>query len=216
MGWLPWGLGSLRVSWSRQDGQKESPLRSGLSFCPSCRDQLTLKEPSPQGSQPIPWRALGRYDAIWRRLILDLRRKASPNLIRALASECVALLPKPKAGVVLCAIPPRQGHQPGPPQWIEREISRQSGLRARSLLHRRRACIGQHHLNGSQRRQNLSGVFAAEPPHHPSTEVVLLDDVVTSGATSQAAAEALEPAGYGVVGVLCLAQRPSPGDAPMA
>ncbi|MEL0265507.1 MAG: hypothetical protein VW938_09945, partial [Synechococcus sp.] len=104
---------------------------SGPSFCPSCRDQLKLNQPSPQGSQPIPWRALGRYDAIWRRLILDLRRQASPNLIRALASECLALLPKPKAGVVLCAIPPRQGHQPGPPQWLEREISRQSGLRAR-------------------------------------------------------------------------------------
>ncbi|MEL0340729.1 MAG: hypothetical protein VXA52_11235, partial [Synechococcus sp.] len=125
-----------------------------------------------------------------------------------MASECLALLPKPKAGVVLCAIPPRQGHQPGPPQWLEREICRQSGLRAQALLHRRRACIGQHHLNGSQRRQNLSGVFAAEPPHHPSTEMVLLDDVVTSEATSQAAAEALEAAGYGVVGVLCLAQRP--------
>ena len=189
---------------------------SGPSFCPSCRDQLKLNQPRPEGSQPIPWRALGRYDAIWRRLILGLHRQVSPSLIRALASECLALLPKPKAGVVLCAIPPRQGHQPGPPQWIEREISRQSGLRARSLLHRRRACIGQHHLNGSQRRQNLSGVFAAEPPHHPSTEVVLLDNVVTSVATSQAAAEALEAAGYGVVGVLCLAQRPSPGAAPMA
>ena len=46
--------------------------------------------------------------------------------------------------------------------------------------------------------------------------VMLLDDVVTSGATGQAAAEALEAAGHGVVGVLCLAHRQSPGDAPMA
>ena len=189
---------------------------SGHSFCPSCRDQLKLNQPRPAGSKPIPWRALGRYDAIWRRLIRGLRRKVSPSLIRALASECLALLPKPKAGVVLCAIPPRQGHQPGPPQWIEREISRQSGLRIRSLLHRRRACIGQHHPNGSQRRQNLSGVFAAEQLHPPSAEVMLLDDVVTTGATSQAAAEALQAAGHGVVGVLCLAHRQSPGDAPMA
>ena len=208
------------ISWPTLLIEPQCPLChqawSGPSFCPSCRDQLKLNQPSPQGSQPIPWRALGRYDAIWRPRILDLRRQASPNLIRALASECLALLPKPKAGVVLCAIPPRQGHQPGPPQWIEQEISRQSRLRTRALLHRRRACIGQHHLNGSQRRQNLSGVFAAVPLHRPSAEVMLLDDVVTSGATSQAAAETLEAAGYGVVGVLCLAQRPSPGDAPMA
>ena len=125
----------LPIAWPTLLIQPQCPLChqawSGHSFCPSCRDQLKLNEPSPQGSQPIPWRALGRDDAIWRRLILDLHRQASPNLIRALASECLALLPKPKAGVVLCAIPPRQGHQPGPPQWIEREICRQSGLRAR-------------------------------------------------------------------------------------
>ena len=188
---------------------------SGHSFCPSCRDQLKLNQPRPQGSQPIPWRALGRYDSGWGQLILGLRRQASPNLIRALATECLALLPKPKTAVVLCAIPPRQGHQPGPPQWIQQEICRQSEMRARALLHRRRACIGQHHLNGSQRLQNLQGVFSAEPLDQSSAEVMLLDDVVTTGATSQAAAEALRAAGYGVVGVLALAHGHSQIDAPM-
>ena len=189
---------------------------SGPSFCPSCRDQLKLNQPRPQGSQPIPWHSLGRYDAIWRRLILSLRQQsANPTLIRALASECLALLPNPKAGVVLCAIPPRPGHQPGPPQWIQREISRQSRMRAQPLLHRRRACLGQHHLSGSQRRQNLQGVFSVEPLQQPSAKVMLLDDVVTTGATSQAAAEALQAAGYGVVGVLCLAHTSSLFDATM-
>ena len=190
---------------------------SGPFFCPSCRDQLKLNQPRPQGSQPIPWHSLGRYDAIWRRLILSLRQQsASPNLIRALASECLALLPKPKAGVVLCSIPPRQGDQPGLPQFIGREISRQSRMRAQPLLNRRRACLGQHHLRGSQRRQNLHGVFSAEPLEHPSAEVMRLDDVVTTGVTSQAAAEALKAARYGVVGVLCLAHSQSLCEAPMA
>ena len=81
---------------------------------------------------------------------------------------------------------------------------------ARALLHRRRACLGQHHLSGSQRRQNLQSVFPVEPLQHPSAKVMLLDDVMTTGATSQAAAEALQAAGYGVVGVLCLAHRQSP------
>jgi predicted amidophosphoribosyltransferase len=40
--------------------------------------------------------------------------------------------------------------------------------------------------------------------------VMPLDAVMTTGATSQAAAEALQAAGYGVVGVLCLAHRQSP------
>ena len=209
------------ITWPAFLVQPQCPLChqawSGPSFCPSCRDQLKLNQPRSQGSQPIPWRSLGPYNAIWRRLILSLRRqRASPSLIRALASECLALLPNPKAGVVLCAIPPRQGHQPGLPQWIEREISRQSRMRAQPLLNRRRACLGQHHLRGSQRRQNLHGVFSAEPLQHPSAKVMLFDDVVTTGATSQAAAEALKAAGYGVVGVLCLAHSQSLGEAPMA
>ncbi|CAK28932.1 MAG: hypothetical protein DBW81_00745 [Synechococcus sp. MED-G67] len=188
---------------------------SGPSFCPSCRDQLKLNQPRPQGTQPIPWRALGLYDANWRQLILRLRQRASPKVIRVLASECLALLPKPRSAIQLCAIPPRPGHQPGPPQWIQREISRQSRMRAQPLLHRRRACLGQHHLSGSQRRQNLQGVFSVEPLQHPSAKVMLLDDVVTTGATSQAAAEALQAAGYGVVGVLCLAHTSSLFDATM-
>ena len=209
------------ITWPALLVQPQCPLChqawSGPSFCPSCRDQLKLNQPRSQGSQPIPWSSLGPYDAIWRRLILSLRRqRASPTLIRALASECLALLPNPKAGVVLCAIPPRQGHQPGPPQWIERESSRQSRMQAQPLLNRRRACLGQHHLSGSQRLQNLHGVFSAEPLEHPSTEVMRLDDVVTTGATSQAAAEALKAARYGVVGVLCLAHSQSLCEAPMA
>ena len=98
------------IAWPTLLIQPQCPLChqawSGHSFCPSCRDQLKLNQPSPQGSQPIAWRALGRYDAIWRRLILGLRRQASPNLIRALASECLALLPKPKQ--VLCCVPSRR------------------------------------------------------------------------------------------------------------
>ena len=176
--------------------QPQPALLSGLSghsFCPSCLDQLSLNEPSPQGSQPIPWRALAVMT--WRRLILDLRRQPA-NLIRALASECLALLPKPNAGVVLCR-PAAPGAGQALPVARKRDLPpKRPGPQA--LLHHRRACIGQHHLNGSQRRQNLSGVFAAEPPHHPSTEVMLLDDV-TSGATSQAAAEALEPLGMGLL-----------------
>ena len=89
-------------------------------------------------------------------------------------------------------------------------------MRAQPLLNRRRACLGQHHLRGSQRRQNLRGVFTAEPLKHPSAKVMLFDDVVTTGATSQAAAEALKAAGYGVVGVLCLAHSQSLCEAPMA
>tara|TARA_B100001939_G_scaffold314438_1_gene298899 strand:- start:2698 stop:3201 length:504 start_codon:yes stop_codon:yes gene_type:complete len=165
--------------------------------------------------QPIPWTALGRYDARWRQLILKLRRHGGPKLIRALARECLALLPKPTSRVQLCAIPPRQGHPPGLPQWVAGEINQLEKLPAQVVLKRRRACIGQHHLNGWQRRQNLRGVFTAEPIQRSLGQILLVDDVLTSGATSEAACQALKAAGYGVVGVLCLAHATSAVDTTM-
>ena len=210
----------LPIPWPTLLIHPECPLChqawSGHSFCPSCLDQLELNRPKPRGSQPIPWTALGHYDTRWRQLILGLRQHPRPKLIRALASECVALLPRPISRLQLCAIPPRQGHRPGPPQWIQREIKRQCGISTPALLKRRRACIAQHHLNGWQRQQNLRGVFTAEPRQQAPAQVILMDDVLTSGATSQAAAEALKAAGHGVVGVLCLAYCHSSVDAPMA
>ena len=41
--------------------------------------------------------------------------------------------------------------------------------------------------------------------------MLLIDDVRTSGATGQAAAEALQQAGYSVAGLLCLSSTPIGG-----
>jgi ComF family protein len=67
------------------------------------------------------------------------------------------------------------------------------------LLIRTRYTTAQTRLEAHQRHQNVQGAFcAARPPTSPGQVVILLDDVVTTGATLQVAGIALEQAGYQV------------------
>lgn len=69
----------------------------------------------------------------------------------------------------------------------------------------------QHRLSREQRLRNLQGVFAAHPLHTPrllGRHVLLVDDVTTTGATLQAAAQALVQAGAAQVSALVFAHTP--------
>lgn len=69
----------------------------------------------------------------------------------------------------------------------------------------------QHSLPRSARLQNLEGVFAANPAHRPELagrHVLVVDDVTTSGATLEAAAQALRLAGARTVSALAFARTP--------
>lgn len=70
----------------------------------------------------------------------------------------------------------------------------------------------QHSLPREQRLRNLQGVFAAHPLHAPrlhGRHVLLVDDVTTTGATLQAAAQALRQAGAVRVSALVFARTPA-------
>lgn len=69
----------------------------------------------------------------------------------------------------------------------------------------------QHSLSREQRLHNLSGLFTVHPtlaPELSGSRVLLVDDVSTTGATLQAAAEALRQAGASEVNALVLARTP--------
>ncbi|MGE4154966.1 MAG: ComF family protein [Hydrogenophaga sp.] len=72
----------------------------------------------------------------------------------------------------------------------------------------------QHSLSREQRLNNLRGVFAAHPERAArlhAAHVLLVDDVTTTGATLQAAAQALLQAGAARVSALVFARTPPPG-----
>jgi len=76
----------------------------------------------------------------------------------------------------------------------------------RAALRRIRATPPQVGRGRAERARNVAGSFAADARRVAGREVVLVDDVVTTGATADAAAEALKAAGASRVVVVALAR----------
>ena len=77
------------------------------------------------------------------------------------------------------------------------------------LLLRLRPGADQHTLGRTGRLRNLQGVFAAAPANAPLLQgqrLLLVDDVMTTGATLHAAAQVLRHAGAAQVGALVVAR----------
>jgi ComF family protein len=88
------------------------------------------------------------------------------------------------------------------------ELSRRTGLPvAVQVLKRRRFTGSQVGLTRDQRRRNIAGAFWVPPRRAPRVKgrnVLLVDDVITTGATADACARALKRAGAARVDVLAL------------
>jgi ComF family protein len=89
------------------------------------------------------------------------------------------------------------------------EVARRTMLEVRpAALVRRKQTRSQVGLSRAERRRNVAGAFAVPARQAPSVRgrpVVLIDDVITTGATARAAARALLAAGAERVDVLALA-----------
>jgi ComF family protein len=94
---------------------------------------------------------------------------------------------------------------------VARAVARELGLeRSTVALKRTRYTPPQSSVNAHARRQLLRGVFAAEEHRVADRRIVLIDDVVTTGATAEAASEALYAAGARTVEVWTVARTPEP------
>lgn len=75
------------------------------------------------------------------------------------------------------------------------------------LLVRMKRAREQSRLSAREREQNIKGVFEAVPAESPQRGILIVDDVVTSGATVGEAMRTLQAAGHQVVGTLAIAHR---------
>ena len=91
-------------------------------------------------------------------------------------------------------------------QLIAKELSRLTRIPCRALLAR----SGQHHQVGASREQRITQLKTAFRVTQPSAlqgaHVILIDDVLTTGATLEAAAKTLKAAGVKRVDALVFAQ----------
>jgi ComF family protein len=127
---------------------------------------------------------------------------ASPPC-RELAAEADLIVPVP--------LHPRRLKQRGFNQaWLLAQAFPELNL-ARDLLIRVRHTIPQVQLNPKERRDNVTGAFAvAEPARVKGKNVLLVDDLFTTGATARECARVLSRAGAARVEVLTVARVKQP------
>lgn len=97
-------------------------------------------------------------------------------------------------------------------------LLRRAGLdtRCRPILARRRATRDQAGLSAEERRSNVAGAFECRPrvprrqPRQATSLTVVVDDIITTGASADEAVRALRHAGIEVAGIAVVAATPGP------
>jgi ComF family protein len=175
-------------------------------FCDLCGDALLPAEPFaiPRAAESIAMFEFGGpiADAIHR-----LKYRDRPELARPLGRLMQAgltSLPKVEAAV---AVPSSAQRARDRGYNHAHELARHLGLPVLSRALTRSQDRPQVGLKKWERRDNLVGAFRAGPDAVARRSLVLIDDVVTTGATASAAVDALLQAGARSVAVLALARE---------
>lgn len=154
------------------------------------------------------------YSGVVRRLLLALKEEGRVGAARPLAGVLRPALLHALAGRTAVLVGPpgsygRRLHRGYDPVEL---LVRAAGGRVTTPLRRVRASRDQKSLDRSERRGNLDGAFRARRPLVDAPEVVIVDDVVTSGATLLELRRAIEAAGGTVRGAVALAGTPLRSD----
>lgn len=86
---------------------------------------------------------------------------------------------------------------------LAKALSEQTGVLYRELLEKTRHNRTQHRLSAKERAENVRGAYWAEAAN--GLRVLLVDDIVTTGATARECAKTLYRAGAADVGCICCA-----------
>lgn len=183
---------------------------AGPALCDGCRillvsgARLVRPTPCPRGLPAVA--ACLPYEGVAQRLLLAHKEHGQLHLTRPLgqALAVAAQLHDLPASLVVCPVPSsrRAVRQRGHDHALR--LARAAGLGAvRPLLKPARPVADQSGLSTAQRAVNLRGALVARRWAGPP--VLIIDDVVTTGATLVEAARALTAAGHRVVGAAVVA-----------
>ncbi|EKO39166.1 MAG: putative amidophosphoribosyltransferase [Solidesulfovibrio magneticus str. Maddingley MBC34] len=198
-------------------------------FCPRCGAMGENAEATPGlcldcRRDGRPWDGFafhGRYEGLLRELVLGFKFHGRLGQGRLLAGFLAAAWRRAAArdgpgcpdGAPDLLVPtplyPRRLAWRGFNQSLElaRLLGREIGTPLAPLaLARLRDTVPQSSLPGRERRSNLTGAFAADPAQVAGRRVLLVDDVMTTGATVETAAQALRRAGAARVDVAVAAR----------
>jgi predicted amidophosphoribosyltransferase len=201
--------------------------RPGRWLCPGCAALLAgpgrpvAPTPAPAGLPAVA--AVAAYDGPVRDLLVAYKERGLLRLAGPLGAAVAAgvrALPsgssgRPLAVPVLVPVPSApaavrvRGHDPT--ARLAAAAARRLGGRVRVVrgLRQGRAVRDQAGLGAAARAANLAGALVAAPGRIPvGAPVVVVDDVLTTGATAAEAARALQAVGCVVLGVAVVAATP--------
>lgn len=202
------------------------PLQCGgcgapaVRWCDGCARELAVSagEPvvvSPRVDPGVPVFALGRYRGARRQAILALKERGRRDLVAplayALAVAVHRLLSWGMVDIPVTVVPAptrrsaarRRGGDPVA-RLARVAVAGHPGIRVAEVLRLRALVRDSVGLGTSAREHNIAGrVVLRVPP--PRGEVLLIDDVVTTGATAAESVRVLQAAGVAVVAVLAVA-----------
>lgn len=170
-----------------------------VELCPSCTAALAPQPTRRVLESGLIVHSALTFDGVVARSIRALKEEGRTALARPLGAALEALpvsallVPVPSSAAAMR----RRGFRP-----VEL-LARRAGWESRRLLCIARQPGDQRGLGRAQRRANVAGAFAAR--HAAGREVVIIDDVLTTGATLDEAARALRAGGAHVAGAVTLA-----------
>jgi ComF family protein len=191
--------------------------RGGSWLCPDCVDQILFYEPPWPPLLDDPWplqgvRAAAHFEGPLREAIHSFKYAG----LRVLAGALGEILcdswdaePWPVDVIVPIALHPRRQRERGYNQsaLLARELGRHTNLPVcEQGLERMTPTLPQVGLNAAQRAENVRGAFRCRDGQLRGHAVLLVDDVLTTGATLRAGALALLDGGVSAVWALTLAR----------
>lgn len=191
-------------------------------FCPRCRMAFSEAEHLGEGgecelcasgvTQFAAAYSYGFYEDELRGLILLLKYGGIRTLAPRMGAWLADALPRDRRFDAIVPVPLhwwrqlRRGFNQS--ELLAAELGRRTGLPVRAgAMKRERATPKQSLLDNAGRQSNVAGAFrVARPAEVAGRRILLLDDVLTTGATLNACAAALKKAGATHVSALTLAR----------
>jgi len=181
--------------------------RPGVVLCGQC---CAVPEPDVAPVGGIPVSAAATYDAGVRAALISYKERDRRDLALPLGALLAKAVGAPRPNLVPMPSARASQRRRGGDHVLRlaRVAARELDGRIATPLRMCRPVLDSAGLGAAQRRANLAGAMAAAPPQQRETPVVLVDDIVTSGATMGEAIRALRSSGWLVTAAAAVAATP--------